>query len=275
MAKKTVLVTGGTDGIGFQTALELARGGHKVLIHGRDKTKGIHAVDQITRESCQEALTLYLADFASLESVVRMANDLNREQDRLDVLINNAGTFSKNRQLTVDGFELTFQVNVLAPFLLTNLLLGLLKESAPARIVNVASAAHHSISEVNLDNLQGEHSYDAQGAYALSKLADILFTNELARRLEGSGVTANSLHPGVIDTKLLKMSYGGGGRSIEDGARTPVYLATSEAVESVSGRYFSSMAEKTPSPLAQDEHIQRKMWNALTEMAGAYMDDTH
>lgn len=271
MQPKTILVTGATDGIGRQTALELARLGHKVLLHGRDREKGARVLEALNRASCNENLALYLADFADLASVRRMAEDILREQERLDVLINNAGTFSKERVLTADGTELTFAVNHLAPFLLTNLLLELIKASAPARIVNVSSGSHRSAHVVDLENLQGEKAYDGYDAYALSKLANILFTNELSRRLEGSGVTANSLHPGVIDTKLLRMSYALDGATLEEGARTSVYLATAPEVEEVSGKYYSAMAEKPVSDLAKDESLQKKLWKVSETLVEKFL----
>lgn len=260
MTLKTILVTGSTDGIGREIALQLARMGHKVLIHGRDKEKGIRVLDEINRESCNENLALYITDFADLTSVVQMGKEIQREQERLDVLIHNAGVFSPKHIITRDGNELTFQVNHLAPYLLTQLLMDLIRLSAPARIVSVASSAHYSAQAAYLDDLRGEKSYGSFSAYSFSKLANILFSNELAERLEGSGVTSNSLHPGTIDTNMLRISYGGGGRTVEEGAETPIFLAISEEVEGISGKYFSSKREKQPSDLAQNVDLQKKLW---------------
>lgn len=272
--KKTILVTGATDGIGWETALELARQGHRVLIHARDQAKGTRVMDKINRDCCNEDLALYLADFSDLAAVRRMADDILREQEELHGLINNAGTFSKERVLTHDGFELTFAVNHLAPFLLTLILLDLLKASAPAKIINVASGAHRSIQAVDFEDLQGEKSYDGHTAYSLSKLANILFTMELARKLEGSGVTANCLHPGVIDTKLLRTGYDLEGASPQVGARTSVYLAISPEVEGSSGRYYSSMIEKPVSSLAQDAALQEKMWRISYQLVDKYLPES-
>lgn len=271
MATKTILITGATDGIGKQTALELARLGHRILIHGRDREKGVRTMDEINRDSCNENLALYLADFADFDAVKHMAQEIMREQDQLDVLVNNAGTLSKQRVLNKDGCELTFAVNHLAPFLLTNLLLDLIKSSAPARIVNVSSGAHRSVQDVDFDNLQGEKSYNGYDAYSLSKLANILFTNELVGRLDGSGVSANSLHPGVIDTKLLRMSYSMKGDSWEAGARSSVYLATSPEAEGVSGRYYSSMVAKPTSDLAGSMELQVNFWKVSEELLSDYL----
>lgn len=269
---KTILVTGSTDGIGREIAMQLAQMGHKVLIHGRDQEKGARVLDEINRESCNENLSLYIADFADLSSVNQMGVDIQREQDRLDVMINNAGIFSPNRIITKDGHELTFQVNHLAHFLLTHKLLDLIKISTPSRIVNIASAAHHSARADDFDDLKREKSYSSHSAYSFSKLANILFSRELAERLEGSGVTSNSLHPGTIDTNMLRISYGGGGRTVEEGAETPVFLAISEEVEGVSGKYFSSMREKLPSETAQDIGLQKKLWEMSEDLLKKYLN---
>jgi NAD(P)-dependent dehydrogenase (short-subunit alcohol dehydrogenase family) len=271
MSVKTILITGATDGIGKQTATELARQGARVLVHGRDKAKGIQVLDAINRDNCNEKLALYLADFTSLAEVARLAEEVKREQAQLHVLINNAGIFSKERVLTNDGFESTFAVNHLAPFLLTLLLLDLLKASAPARIVNVASGSHRGVSAVDFDNLQGEKTYDGIAAYSLSKLGNVLFTNALARRLAGTHVTANSLHPGVIGTKLLRASYNMDGANLEEGAQTSVYLAASPEAEGVTGKYYSKMLEKPTSDLAQDEALQEKFWQVSEALVAKFL----
>lgn len=271
MQTKTILVTGATDGIGKRIALELARQGHAVLVHGRDRCKGIQVLESINRNTCNEKLALYLADFSSLDEIRDMAQDLKREQDSLDVLINNAGNFYRERQLNENGLEMTFVVNYLAPFLLTLLLLDKIKDSAPARIVNVASTTHRNVRKVDFANLQGEKNYNGYDAYALSKLGSILFTNALARRLAGSSVTVNALHPGVIDTKLLRKGWGSAGADVEEGARTSIYLATSPEAEGVSGKYFSRMREQSPSDLAQDEELQEKFWEVSRELVSSYL----
>jgi NAD(P)-dependent dehydrogenase (short-subunit alcohol dehydrogenase family) len=262
---KTILVTGASDGIGKQTALELAHMGHHVLLHGRDEGK--------THGAPGAQLSYYLADFSSFEQVSCLAELVKKDHPLLDVLVNNAATFSKERLLSTDGFELTFAVNHLAPLLLTLLLLGSLKSAAPARIVNVASNAHRNLSEVDLDNLQGGKSYNGYDAYALSKLAKICVSYALVRRLEGSDVTVNSLHPGVINTKLLRMSWDTTGNSVEEGAKTSVHLASSPEMEGVSGRFYSRMAEKSPSTLAQDESLQEQFWRISMEMLAPYLPE--
>ncbi len=272
MENKKVLVTGGTDGIGRETALQLARMGARVLVHGRDKEKSTQVIADIYRETGNEKVGLYLADFSSLADVKRMAEDIKQEQTELHVLVNNAGNFYKERILSSDGIEMTLTVNYLAPFLLTMLLLDMLKASAPARIVNVASSSHNSIKSVDFENLQGETNYDRFTAYSLSKLGNVLFTQSLADKLEGTGVTANALHPGVVDTKLLRKSYHMDGLSIEKGAQTSVYLASSPALEDVSGKYFISMQECPASDLSQDKDLQGAFWKLSKEMMNQFLD---
>ena len=272
MENKTFLVTGGTDGIGRETAMQLVRLGARVLVHGRDEEKGAQVLDDINRDTCNEKVSLYLADFSSLADVKRMTEDIKRENTELHVLVNNAGNFYRDRLLSSDGVEMTLAVNHLAPFLLTLLLLDLLKASTPTRIVNVASSAHKSIKSVDLEDLQGESNYDGFAAYSLSKLGNVLFTQSLADRLNGTSVTVNALHPGVVNTKLLRKSYHLDGMSVEEGARTSVYLASSPAVEGVSGKYFQNMQEQPASDLSQDKDLQRAFWKISREMVSQFLD---
>ena len=272
MMDKTILVTGATDGIGKQTALEFARMGARVLIHGRDQEKGARVLAELNRETCNEKLALYIADFSSLADVRRMADEIKREQSELHVLVNNAGNFYMKRQLSKDGYEMTLAINHLAPFLLTNLLLDLLKASAPARIVTVASVAYRSTKTIDWNNLQGEKFYNPFDAYSLSKLANIYFMNELAERLAGTNVTANTLHPGVVDTKLLRKSYELEGISVEEGAQTSVYLAASPEVEGVSGRFFSNKVEKSFSDLALDPDNRCRFWELSENLTAKFAD---
>jgi len=270
---KTILITGASDGIGKQTALDLARAGARVLLHGRDESRTLAALQNIRQAVPSAHLSLYLADFSSLKEVCHLADQLRKDHQRLDVLVNNAGSFSREKRLSADGFELTYAVNHLAPFLLTLLLLDLLKAAAPARIVNVASNAHRNLTAVDMDNLQAEKAYSGYDAYALSKLAKILVSSALARRLRNHNVAVNSLHPGVIDTKLLRMSWNSPGDSIEEGAMTSVYLASSPEVEGVTGRFYSRMREKSPSELAQDEALQEQFWRISMDMLAPYLPE--
>jgi len=272
MENKTVLVTGGTDGIGRETALQLARMGARVLVHGRDKEKGAQVLDKIIRDTCNEKVSLYLADFSSMADVKRMAEDIKRECTELNVLVNNAGNFYRDRLLSSDGVEMTMAVNHLAPFLLTMLLLDLLKTSAPARIVNVASSSHKLIKSVDLEDLQSKSNYDGFTAYSLSKLGNILFTQSLADRLNETSVTANALNPGVVNTKLLRKSYHLDGTSVEEGAQTSVYLASSPEVEGVSGKYYKNMREHPASDLSQDQNLQEAFWEVSKEMVSQFLE---
>src|SRR5579863_955384 len=195
MQGKTCLITGANSGIGKATALALAQMGAAMVLVSRDRARGEEAQREIKTKSGNESIDLLLADLSSQESIRQLARDFKQRYDRLHVLINNAGAYSLTRRVTVDGMEMTVAVNLLAPFLLTNLLLGMLKASAPARIVNVSSDAHEA-NYLNLDDLQLEKHFRPMRAYGQSKLAEVLFTYELARHLEGTGVTANCLHPG-------------------------------------------------------------------------------
>lgn len=268
MKGKTVLITGSTDGIGKQTALQLARMGANVLIHGRNHEKGKAVQKEISKLSGNNDLELFIADLSSQSQVRGLASEVQERHDRLHVLINNAGMFQKERWLTEDGIEMTFAVNYLAPFLLTNLLLNLLKESAPSRIINVASIAHES-AIINWDNLQGERYYDGYDAYALSKLCIVLFTYALAERLNGKGVTTNCLHPGVIRTKLLREGFGDyPGDTPEKGARTSVYLASSPEMKGVSGKYFENQRPARSSTISYDKVLQERLWKISEKLTG-------
>ena len=272
MNDRTILVTGGTDGIGRETALQLARMGARVLVHGRNQKKGNQVINEINHDTCNENISLYVADFSSLADVQRMAEDIKREQKELHVLVNNAGNFFEDHQLSADGYEMTFAVNYLAPFLLTLLLLDLLKVSAPARIVNVSSSSHRSIKEVDLANLQGKSDYNGYTAYGLSKIENVLFTQSLANKLEGNGVTVNALHPGVVDTNLLRKSYAVEGVGVEEGAKTSVYLASSPDVVQVSGKYFDNMQERPASDLSQNKVLQDDFWDLSKEMVANFIN---
>ena len=267
MKDKIVLITGSTDGIGKQTALELARLGATVLLHGRNAERGQKALAEVRKVTGSESLDYFAADLSSLKQVRALAAQVREKYDRLHVLVNNAGVYMQERRLTEDGLETTFAVNHLAHFLLTHLLLDLLKKSAPARIVNVSSGLHHS-ARVDLDDLQGEKRFSGFSAYCLSKLGNILFTYELAERLAGTGVTVNALHPGGIATKLLRAASGSSGASLEEGAATPVYLASAPEVENVTGEYFVRKRAAPSSPLTHDVKLRREFWAISERLAG-------
>jgi NAD(P)-dependent dehydrogenase (short-subunit alcohol dehydrogenase family) len=278
MQGKTVLITGGTNGIGKSTALGLAKLGATIVIVGRDPQKSAHVVEEIRTASGNPLVNSLQADLSSQQEIRRLASEVKTKYPRLDVLINNAGAIFAQRQLTVDGIEKTFALNHLAYFLLTNLLLDRIHSSAPARIINVSSLAHR-LGSIRFDNLQGEKSYTRMGAYSSSKLANILFTVELARRLEGTGVTANALHPGYIDSGFGKNNPDRGlgaflmgaassifAHSPEVGAQTSIFLASSPDMEGVSGHYFSnSRISRTAGP-ATDVALAKSLWDISAQM---------
>jgi len=276
MRGKICLITGGTNGIGKSTAQELARMGATVVIVGRNAQKTSQVVEEIRAATGNQNVDSLLADLSSQQEIRHLASEFRSKYSRLDVLLNNAGAVFMERQSSVDGIEMTLAVNHLASFLLTNLLLDTIKASAPARIVNVSSNAHKR-ARIDFDNLQGERSYSS-GAYGNSKLANILFTIELARRLEGTGVTVNALHPGFVNTGFGKNNSGflfrilGAvvpliARSPEQGAETSIYLASSPDVQNVTGEYFVDSKVAQAAPQASDTAVARKLWDVSAAMA--------
>ena len=279
MTGKTVVVTGGNSGIGLETAVALTRAGARVVVTARDRARGEAAVAEIARRAGSDGVELVVFDLASLASVRAGAAEILERCERLDVLVNNAGIVLSERRLTPDGLEATFAVNHLGPFLLTGLLLDRLKASAPARIVNVASTAHKGAPRgLDFDDLQSERHYRAMPVYSKSKLANIYFTTELARRLEGTGVTANCLHPGTVATGYGRDGDTGGVLAFglrvitpfiltpEKGARTSVYAASSPELAGVSGRYLVACRPRTPSKAARDGEAAARLWEASEKL---------
>ncbi|MCI0814259.1 MAG: SDR family oxidoreductase [Chloroflexi bacterium] len=282
MKDKTVVVTGGNNGIGLETAVGLSKLGAHVVITARNQAKGEAALADIKDRSQNGSVQLMLADFASLSSIRDFAANFKKDHDRLDVLVNNAGGVNTSRSETQDGFETTFGVNHLGYFLVTNLLLDMLKASAPARVVSVSSRAHERRKGMNFDDLNSKQSYSGMGVYGDSKLANVLFTYELARRLKGSGVTANCLHPGVVRSGF---GQNNGGfisfafksfytlltpvtKSNAQGAKTSIYLASSPEVEGVTGKYFADSKETPSSPASHDEEAAKRLWEISEQMTG-------
>ena len=274
----TCLVTGATSGIGKETALRLARLGATVIIVARDAARGEAAGAEISSRVPLARVEVMTADLSSLAQVRRLAGEVLARQDRLDVLVNNAGVISTRRQLTVDGLETTFATNHLGPFLLSSLLRGLLERTGPARVVTVSSAVHKQVRAIPWDDLPyGARSAQAQ-AYPLSKLLNILFTAELARRLAGTGVTANCLHPGFVRTALGRDVTGVLGAALPfvlrlqpgpaTGAKTPVYLASSPEVASMTGGYFVKCKPAEPSALARDARAAARLWALSEDLTG-------
>ncbi len=269
--ERTILVTGSTDGIGKATARTLAGQGHRVLLHGRDRQKGQRVLAELEAATGSDRLSLFIADLAVQDRVRGLAEEIGGACDRLDVLVNNAGVFMPEQEVLPGGIETTFAVNFLSQFLLTHELLPLLERSPGARIVNVASIAHRSVRSVDWENLPGFPDYDAYDAYAVSKLGVVAFTARLARSLEGTGVTANSLHPGVIDTKLLRAYTHGrdGGAPPEQGAEVEAHLAVSPDTGAMNGRYFEETRWTRPSSLALDAEVQERFWEMGSSLTGA------
>jgi NAD(P)-dependent dehydrogenase (short-subunit alcohol dehydrogenase family) len=268
MKNKIVLITGSTDGIGKQTALDLAEMGAMVIIHGRDAERTKNVAAEITESTGNPSIDFFVADLSSLQEVKNLSDTIHENYDRLDVLINNAGVYMKQRELSKDGFEMTFAVNHLAHFFLTHLLMDLIQKPGHSRIINVSSMAH--AHEMDFENLQSEKFFDGYTAYSLSKLSNILFTYELARRLENTGVTVNCLHPGVIRTKLLREGWGMGGSSLEFGSKTSVYLATSSDVEKISGKFYTISHPSISSRVSHDRSVQKELWQRSEEMVAPF-----
>jgi len=277
MDGKVCLITGATSGIGEVTARELARMGCSVVITARDERKAESAVEKLRAESGSLKIERLVADLSSQYQVRELAAGFKRMHNRLDILINNAGAIYLRRDLSQDGIEMTFAVNHLAPFLLTNLLLETLINSAPSRIINVASNSHKG-QEIDLTDLEGQRSYKFMQAYGKSKLAMVLFTYELARRLEGKRVTVNAVHPGLVGTNmgsnngwlvsLFLPLFQLFSLSPDEGAKTIIYLASSPEVDGVSGKYYYQKQAVASSPNSLDQETARRLWEASVEMTG-------
>ena len=278
MDGKVCLITGATSGIGKATAMGLTSMGSSIVMVGRDRGRGEAALAEIKERSANASVELMLADLSSHREIHRLADEFKEAYPRLAVLINNAGVIRSKRVTTADGIEMMFAVNHLAYFLLTNLLVDVLKASAPSRIVNVSSG-DHSNGAIDFDDLQGEKGYKGPKAYSQSKLATVLFTYELARRLEGTGISANCLHPG--GRIPVRTNFGSGVSGVfgfmvralrhlmispEKGAETSIYLASSLEVEGLSGRYFVKKAEARSSDASHDERIARRLWQVSAEL---------
>ncbi len=269
MNSKTILITGSTDGIGRAAALHAAELGHDVIIHGRNPDRLAAVQKEIENRTGRTPRTT-LADLSSLKEVHAAAESLAEDLDRLDVMINNAGVISRRRATSRNGYELTFAVNHLAPFLLTTALLDLLKASVPARVVTVSSMVHRG-ARINFDDLMMEERYDGFTAYEQSKLANVLFTTELVHRLGNTGetgvpgVTAVSLHPGVINTKVLH-EYFSGGAPVSEGARNVLGPALDERYAGLTGAYFSAARPEEPDPAGKDPGTARRLWDVSQEL---------
>ncbi|HYZ06900.1 MAG TPA: SDR family oxidoreductase [Rubrobacter sp.] len=269
-AQATILVTGATDGLGRRVARELAAKGATVLLHGRNPERLEATLEELMSQVGSEKANSYLADLSSLAAVRDLADRILSEHDRLDVLVNNAGIIVRERRESEDGYELTFAVNYLSHFLLTRLLLPLLKDSAPARIVNVASAGQ---SPVDFSNLMLERGYDAMKAYSQSKLAQVMFTFELAEHLRDTGVTVNALHPAsLMDTKMVQSTFGYTMSTVEEGTEAVVRLAISPEIGGVTGRYFDGTREARANRQAYDPRVRNRLWALSEELCGRLLE---
>jgi retinol dehydrogenase-14 len=277
MAGRTVLVTGGSGGIGRATALGLAIMGAQLAISGRDRERTESAAREIRTAGGGE-VDVVVADLSSQSEVRRLADEVLQSLSRIDVVVNNVGGYWHTRHITADGLERTFALNHLAPFLLTNLLLERLKQSAPARVVTVSSSAHRS-GRIDFDDLQGERSYSGARAYSQSKLANLLFTYELASRLQGTSVTANALHPGVVRTafgaedastvqRLFTPFVRPFLKSPAEGAATSIHLASAPDLEQVTGRYFANSKPRTSSKRSYDKAAAARLWQLSADLVG-------
>jgi NAD(P)-dependent dehydrogenase (short-subunit alcohol dehydrogenase family) len=270
---KIVLITGATSGIGKVTAIGLARKGATIVFTSRDEGRGKAARDEIARQSGSEAVEFMMCDLASFRSIRSFAESFKAGYDRLNVLVNNAGVWDFTRRESADGIENVFATNYLAPFLLTNLLLDLLKGSKPARILNVSSGLHRGT--IHFNDIEFKKSFSGAAAYSQSKLALILFTRLLAEQLKGTGVTVNVLHPGFISTNLGRdagfffgSSFRFFGRSPEKGAETTMFLASAPEIETVTGEYFSNSKIARSSRQSHDMEMARRLWDLSVKYVG-------
>src|SRR2546422_3970736 len=275
MKVKVVMITGGNSGSGKAASLALAKMGADLVMVTRNKEKGEAARSEVIRESQNDSLDLLVADLSSLESVRQLATEFQKKYSKLHVLINNAGLFNQRRKVTTDGYENTFATNYLAPFLLTNLQLPTLKASAPSRIINVSSVGHYN-GHINFDDLNLEKEYGGWKAYGQSKLALVLFTHELSKKLRGTGVTVNSVHPGTVATNIWTRPFGPVGfitalpklfmASPWKGAETIVYLASSVDAKDLNGEYLEKLKVKKSSDESYDEEIAQRLWDVSAKL---------
>ena len=269
-AEATILVTGATDGLGKRVARELAAKGATVLLHGRSPERLEATLEELRSQTGSQKVGSHLADLSSLAAVRDLADRILSEYDRLDVLVNNAGIIVQERKESEDGYELTFAVNYLSHFLLTSLLLPLLKNSAPARVVNVASAGQ---SPIDIDDPMLERGYDAMRAYSQSKLAQIMFTMELAEHLQDTGVTVNALHPAsLMDTKMVQDTFGYTMSTVEEGTEAVVRLAVSLELEGVTGRYFDGTRDARANRQAYNPQARDRLWVLSEGLCGRPLD---
>lgn len=260
------MITGSSDGIGYQTAIELAKSGYQVIVHGRNREKAQLTMKDIKKKTNNRKVSSVYADLRSFTQIKEMVSDIYNHFDKLDVLINNAGVYRPKRSITQEGIEETFAVNYIAPFLLTNLLIDLLRNAKSSRIVNVVSRIQSN--HFDFKNLHFEKGYTGVKAYARSKTALVLFTYLLADKLKDKDITVNCLHPGVINTKLLRSAFGSHGAPLIEGAKTLIFAATAPELEYVSGKYFVNNRSEPSQYITYNKEIQKKLWKKTEELVG-------
>jgi NAD(P)-dependent dehydrogenase (short-subunit alcohol dehydrogenase family) len=272
MHGKIVMITGANSGIGKATALALARMGATIVMVCRNRERGEIAQIEIKESTENQNIDLLIADLSSQQDIWILVDNFKNKYQKLHVLTNNAGIVLRKRQISVDGIEVQFAVNFLAPFLLTNLLLDILKASTPARVINVSSAIHKR-GHINFDDLQSEQKYSAFKAYGISKLALTMITYEFARRFKDTGITFNAVHPGFISTNLgrdynwfIRGMMKVMSKKPEKGAETSIYLASSPEVEGITGKYFASKQQKPSSDESYDETVASRLWDVSVEL---------
>ncbi|MGB9695367.1 MAG: SDR family oxidoreductase [Caldisericaceae bacterium] len=277
---KTCLITGATSGIGKVTAVELAKRGANIVFTARNMGKAEHTKEEIISASQNKNVEYFECDLSSFASIAEFVNEFSAKHSALHVLINNAGLWEARKKMSKDGIEMTFQVNYLAQFLMTNLLLPKLRSSAPARIINVSSALHKK-GKISFEDITNPRHYSGMQAYYDSKLAIVLFTKELARRLEGSSVTANVVHPGLVRTDIYRalpqfvkrFIFMFGAISPEEGAKTTVYLATASEVLNISGEYFAKEKVDVPLEVSNDKQLSKDLWDFSYKLIGSYLKE--
>ncbi len=282
MNGKTVLITGASAGVGLHSAIGLAKLGAEVVMVGRDERRTAQAAALVRSQTGNQSVSYLLADLSSLKDVRKLAQEFKDKHKKLDVLLNNAGAIFLTRHVSVDGYEMSVALNHLNYFLLTDLLLDTIKASPSGRIVNVSSSSHYR-GHVNFDDLQSQHGYNGMRAYSMSKLMNVLFTYELARRLQGTNVTANCLHPGFVASNFagnngwfvrFAMRFMAGRISVEDGARCSIYLASSPDVQGMSGKFFNyDLKEKRSSDESYDEPEAKRLWDVSEQLISLFLGE--
>jgi len=265
---KTIFITGATDGIGKQAAIDLSLQGNKIIAHGRNLERLDALKKEILNNNVNAKIQTVFADFENLKQILQMCDEIIRTNNKIDVLFNNAACFTEDKEFTETGFEKIFQVNHLSYVLIAEKLSNLLKDSEQARIINVSSMIH--AVKIDFDDLQGEKSYSGRSNYALSKLLNILHAYKLARTYEGTNITSHALHPGVIETKLLNSAFKGG-LPVSEGSKTFVYLANEDVAGQLTGQYFENNRPMRSNPISYDIEVQDKLQELSISLLNSYL----